>query len=158
MSRYFPPFLIKSYLPIQIKSVINWTGHNVYNKQMIVTDNKIESAQETSVRCKAWLMRCESLWLERDAGKYPLSVLVKTYELFVGTNETVLYMWVSVERDSNVRSSPSIRYHHHHYHHDQHRRHCGPCRCRNHHHHHYFYHCWRYWMLPITTTVVLFFF
>ena len=45
--------------------------------------------------------------MTRDGGKYPLSVLKKTYELFVGTNETVLYMWVSVERDFNVLPSLS---------------------------------------------------
>ena len=43
------------------KYVINSTGYNVYNKQMNETDKEIESAQETSVRCKAGLMIRESL-------------------------------------------------------------------------------------------------
>ena len=75
-----------------------------------MADKKIESAQVTRVRCKpGTLMICTSEFVTRDAGKYPLSVLKKTYELFVGTNETVLYMRVSVELDSNVLpSSPSM--------------------------------------------------
>ena len=153
MSRYFPPFLTKSYLTIQIKSVINWMGVQYIHQAKIVTDKKIESAQVTSVRCKpGTLMICTWEFVTRVAGKYPLSVLKKTYELFVGTNETVLFMRVSVELDSNVLpSSPSMASSS-----PWSCRHCHHRRYRN--HRHYCYHCCRYLMLPITTDVVLFFF
>ena len=68
---------------------------------MIVTDKKIESAHLTSVCCKKGLMICEILLLGTQEVSI-VRIIEKTYELFVGANETVLYTRVSVEQDSTV--------------------------------------------------------